>query len=389
MVILDRPYLSDLLGHTLERLGAPVLRNELSEEASRRFTLNLVDPDRFVREASAQEHPRIYTNSENAIGWISRHLGPTGLPARIDLLKNKVRFRRMIEDEHPGFFFAEIGIEALRLLDPRTIPAPFVVKPAVGFFSMAVRRVESADRWPAALGEIEGELARFAGMYPGEVFDPGTFIIEQAIPGEEYAVDVYYDGEGRPVIVNVLHHLFRSGDDVSDTTYVTSKAVVERGIRIFTAPLARIGELAGLRNFPMHIEMRVDGHDVVPVEANPMRFAGFGGTDIAWFAWGINTHELFLTGARPEWDAAFAGKQDRVFSMFVGFVPENVDLDHVERIDYDGFLANFSRPLELRRTDWRKWRVFAFVFSETGSENAGEIERNLAMDLSQYVVLKV
>ncbi|MDD3642699.1 MAG: ATP-grasp domain-containing protein [Candidatus Krumholzibacteria bacterium] len=388
MVILDHPYLSDLLGGTLERLGAPVLRNDFSEEAARRFGLNLAPPDRFIRDASALEHPRIYTNSENAIGWIARHLGRTALPRSIEPLKNKLLFRRMLESEHPGFFFAGIDIEALRLLDPLTIPAPFVVKPSVGFFSMAVRRVDTPEGWPAALVAIEGELARFAGMYPGAVFDPGMFIIEQAIPGEEYAVDVYYDAEGSPVIVNVLHHLFRSGDDVSDTTYVTSRAIVERGIRMFTPQLARIGELAGLRNFPMHIELRVDGRDVVPIEANPMRFAGFGGTDIAWFAWGINTHELFLAGARPDWEAAFAGRENKVYSMFVGFVPEEVDLGDVERIDYDGFLSNFSKPLELRRTDWRTWRVFAFVFSETGPDTAGEIERNLAMDLSRYVIMR-
>ena len=388
MVILDRPYLSDLLGSTLERLGVPVLRNAFAEEASKRFDLHLVEPDHFIREASARRHPLIYTNSENAIGWIAEHLGHTGLPGRIDLLKDKLRFRRMLEDEHPGFFFAGIETDALRLLDPRTVPSPFVVKPSVGFFSMAVRRVESPERWPAVLAEIEGELACFAGMYPGEVFDPGTFIIEQAIPGDEYAVDVYYDGEGRPVIVNVLHHLFRSGDDVSDTTYVTSKAVVERGIRMFTPQLARIGELAGLRNFPMHIEMRVDGRDIVPVEANPMRFAGFGGADIASFAWGIDSHELFLTGGRPDWAAAFAGKEDRVYSMFVGFVPEDTALADVERIDYEGFLSNFSKPLALRRTDWPTWRVFAFVFSETGPETAGEIERNLSMDLSRYVITR-
>lgn len=388
MVILDRPYLSDLFGSTLERLGVPVLRNPFAEEAAARFRLNLSKAERFAAEASAQKYPRIYTNSENAIGWIARNLASTGLPGRIDLLKNKLRFRRMLEGEHPGFFFAEIGADALRRLDPEEIPGPFVVKPAVGFFSMAVRRVGSPGEWPAALASIEAELARFAGMYPGEVFEPGTFIIEQAIPGEEYAVDVYYDGDGRPVIVNVLHHLFRSGDDVSDTTYVTSKAIVERGIRIFTGPLARIGELAGLRNFPMHIELRVDGREIVPVEANPMRFAGFGGADIASFAWGFDPHELFLTGGRPDWEAAFAGKQTTVFSMFVAFVPEDIDLAEVADIDYDGLLANFSKPLQLRRTDWRTWRVFAFVFSETGPETAGEIERNLAMDISPYVIMR-
>ena len=386
MVILDGPYVSDLLAGTLERLGEPVLRNAVSESIAESRDIRLLEPEDFIEAAGSAEHPRIYTNSENAIGWIAENLGRTGLPERIDLLKDKVRFRRMLEVEHPGYFFADIGYDSLKMLDPRGIPGPFVVKPAVGFFSMAVRRIDDPVVWPAALKSIEEDLGRVAGMYPGRVFDSGRFIIEQAIKGEEYALDVYYDEAGSPVILNVLHHIFRSGDDVSDTTYLTSKRIVEHGIRRFTGPLAKIGELAGLKNFPMHIEMRDDGCDIIPVEANPMRFAGFGGADIAWYAWGIDPHEHFLKGTAPDWSAAFEGREDRVYSMYVAFVPEDIPTGDVERIDYESFEANFSRPLAVRRTDWRRYRVFSFVFSETGPETAGEIERMLAEDLSKYVI---
>jgi hypothetical protein len=387
MIILDKPYVSDLLAGTLQRLRTPVLRNETSERISAEYDLELVEPGDFAARANAEKYPLVYTSSEDAIEWISENLGPSGLPARIERLKNKIAFRSMIEEDHPGFFYAAIDAEALHYLDPTDLPKPFVVKPAVGFFSMAVRKVETDDDWPAALASIEEDLKNFGGMYPGQVFDPGRFIIEEGIKGEEFAVDVYYDEAGSPVILNVLHHLFSSGTDVSDTTYVTSKNIVEFGRRMFTAPLARIGQLADLRNFPLHIEMRVDGCDVVPVEANPMRFAGFGGTDFGWYAWGINTHEYFLERKVPDWDEVFAGKEDRVYSMYVAFIPEDVAVERVREIDYEGFAANFSKPIELRRTDWKTYRVFSFVFSETGPETASEIERNLQLDLSQFVLM--
>jgi hypothetical protein len=252
---------------------------------------------------------------------------------------------------------------------------------------MAVRKIESDDDWPAALRSIEEDLERVAGMYPGQVFDPGTFIIEEGIKGEEFAIDVYYDEKGTPVILNVLHHLFSSGTDVSDTTYVTSKGIVEYGIQMFTGPLSRIGKQADLKNFPLHIEMRVDGCDVVPIEANPMRFAGFGGTDFGWYAWGINTHEYFLERKIPDWETIFEGKEDRVYSMYVAFIPEDVPVSRVKDIDYDGFAANFAKVLKFRKTDWRNYRVFSFVFTETDPETVSEIERNLQLDLSQYVLL--
>jgi hypothetical protein len=387
MIILDRPYVSDLLAETLQRLRTPVLRNGVSEELAGIYDLELVDGDEFARRANGEKYPLLYTSSEDAIGWIAENLGPSGLPARIDRLKNKINFRSMIEEDHPEFFYASIDIEALRHLDPSGLPKPFVVKPAVGFFSMAVRKIESDDDWPAALRSIEEDLERVAGMYPGQVFDPGTFIIEEGIKGEEFAIDVYYDEKGTPVILNVLHHLFSSGTDVSDTTYVTSKGIVEYGIQMFTGPLSRIGKQADLKNFPLHIEMRVDGCDVVPIEANPMRFAGFGGTDFGWYAWGINTHEYFLERKIPDWASVFEGKEDRVYSMYVAFVPEDVPVSRVKDIDYDGFAANFAKVLKFRKTDWRNYRVFSFVFTETDPETVSEIERNLQLDLSQYVLL--
>ena len=387
MIILDRPYVSDLLAETLQRLRTPVLRNGVSEKLAGKYDLELIDGDEFAARANSEKYPLVYTSSEDAIGWIAKNLEPSGLPARIDRLKNKIHFRKLIEEDHPGFFYAGIDAEALRHLDPSELPKPFVVKPAVGFFSMAVRKIESDAEWPAALQSINDDLERVGGMYPGQVFDPGRFIIEEGIKGEEFAVDAYYDSDGRPVILNVLHHLFSSGTDVSDTTYVTSKGIVEYGIRTFTAPLARIGQLADLRNFPLHIEMRVDGRDVVPVEANPMRFAGFGGTDFGWYAWGINTHEYFLERKIPDWNVIFEGKEDRIYSMYVAFIPEDVPVSRVKEIDYEGFAANFDNVLELRKTDWRNYRVFSFVFSETGPETASEIERNLQLDLSPYILL--
>ena len=185
MIILDRPYVSDLLAGTLQRLRAPVLRNEVSERIAADYDLELLDPAEFAARANAEKYPPIYTSSEDAIGWISEHLGPSGLPGRVDKLKDKISFRRLIEEEHPGFFYASIDAGALHHLDPADLPKPFIVKPAVGFFSMAVRKVESDEDWPEALRSIEEDLANFEGVYPGQVFDPGRFIIEECIKGEE------------------------------------------------------------------------------------------------------------------------------------------------------------------------------------------------------------
>ncbi len=386
MIVLEKPYVSRQLAETLKRLRVPVLANGCAEQAG--AELNIVDEKAFIEMVSREKDPLLLTNSEDSIKWIEDNLQFTGLPGKIDLLKDKLRFRRMLEAEYPGLFFAGISFDDLKSLDVAAIEKPFVIKPAVGFFSIAVYRVGSDEEWPRVLEAIENDIEKIRGLYPTQVLDPGRFIIEGNIEGDEFAVDLYYDEEGRPVILNILAHLFASGSDVSDRTYITSARIVADFSKLFYGHLARIGALAGLRNFPMHIEFRVDGGRVMPIEANPLRFAAWGTTDIAAYAWGIDTAEYFFRKRVPAWEEIFEGKEDRVYSIFVAGIPGDIPAGEIAGIDYDRFAASFSRVLELRRIDYRRYHVFAFVFTETGPESRGEIERMLEADLGEFVIRK-
>ena len=105
--------------------------------------------------------------------------------------------------------------------DPARLRAPFIVKPAVGFFSLGVHVVASAAAWPAVVDEIEGEVRALGTLYPEQVLDLDHFVVEEVIEGEEFAVDAFYDADGEPTLVNVYAHLFSSADDVSDRVYFT------------------------------------------------------------------------------------------------------------------------------------------------------------------------
>ena len=75
--------------------------------------------------------------------------------------------------------------------------------------------------------------------------------------------------------------------------YVTSASIVRDTSTMFASWLDRVNALIGARNFPVHVEVRVsDGH-VSPIEFNPLRFAGLGGTDVSWYGYGYRTF-LFL-----------------------------------------------------------------------------------------------
>lgn len=385
MFLFDKPYVSDFLRDTAAAGNVPVLDTAVSRAAL--GGAGCLTPEAaFAARAGGPDGPRVYANSENAIAWVARHLGHTPIPERVRLFKDKLAFREMLAPLYPDYTFAGVKCDALDEVDPAAFAKPFVIKPAVGFFSLGVHVVESDAAWPGVKRAIRDEVDSICRQYPGEVLGVDDFIIEESIPGEEYAVDVYWNAEGEPVILGILAHLFPDAVSVNDRVYITSRAVVEPNLERFTRALDEMGRLCGLKDFPAHVELRVDADgNVAFIEANPLRFAGWCVADMTWHAWGVNPYEAYLHDRRPDWDALFARRGDTVTSVVIADVASGVDPAAVTGVDYDAFLARFSRPLELRRIDWREYPVFAFLFAEHAPDALDELDPVLCSDLREYL----
>lgn len=388
MFILEDPYVSELLASTAAAAGRPVLDTPAARRALSDRGVQLASDAEFAAAASAPG-ARVYSNSENAIGWIARHLTGTGLPQNIALFKDKFAFREIVSDLYPGYRYAGLDLAELRSFDPHSMGGPFVVKPAVGFFSMGVHVVASPAEWPATVAAIEREVESFARIYPTQVLELTRFIVEQAIEGDEYAVDAYFGSEGAPVLVNVYGHLFASADDVSDRVYYTSVELVDRLRDPILDFLAEVGRRTELRNFPIHAEVRIDSSGrVAPIEINPMRFGGWCATDLAYFAYGVNPYRCYLDDECPDWDAIARERAGRVTALVVADLPASVTLADIESVDYDSFAARFSRVLELRPTDYNRYPVFAFTFVDVPGDDLSELRAVLGADLTTYLRMK-
>jgi len=386
--ILEEPYVSELLKQTAIASGRPVL-----DTATARVVVagevELTGSAEFADAYTATPGARIYANSENAIGWIAENLSGTSLPRAIDAFKDKVSFRELLADLYPDYRFADLCLADLATFDPTSLRAPFVIKPAVGFFSMGVHVVDSPDAWPGVVAEIEREVEAFECIYPDKVLGLDRFVAEEVIEGEEFAVDAYFDAAGEPVILNVLGHLFASSADVSDRVYLTSVELVEQWRERFSSFLAEVGRRAGLKDFPVHAELRVaaDG-TIAPIEINPMRFAGWCVTDIAHHAYGINPYTYFLENRVPDWAAIAEQRAGKVCAVVIADLPASLDRARIVSVDYEGFAARFSRPLELRPVDYSRYPVFAFLITELDAGDLGELSEVLGLDLTSYLELR-
>ena len=388
MFFVDKPYISDFFKQTVRDEGIPVVGTEIAQKLGLYTGTKILTEDAAVEMVRAIDSRdlRIYTTSENAIGWIAEHLSFSDLPKKIALFKNKVKFRELMKPIFPDFRFLEIKLEDLKNVQIEDFPLPIIIKPAVGFFSMGVHKITRRDDWPPIIDAIIEETNKNKSSFPEEVLNASSFIIEECINGDEYAFDAYFNSSGEPVILSILKHTFSSDTDVSDRVYTTSKEIIEKNLADFTLFTDRIGKLAQLKNFPVHIEIRRDHGVLMPIEVNPMRFGGWCTTaDISFMAFGFNPYQYYFLQKKPDWVEVLRGKEGKLFSLIVLDNSTGINVNDITAFDFDRLLSNFEKPMELRKINYKEHSVFGFLFTETSEDNFSELKYILDSDLAEFV----
>ena len=385
MIILEKPYASEFLIDTIVQNDWPVLKNDAILEADiEEGAIDLIPSEVAKNYYLTQEYPLIYTNSENAISWVLENLPASNLSDYIRLFKDKIAFRELLKELYPDFYFESVEFSDLKNMPPDNVKFPVVIKPAVGFLSFGVHTVRTDKEWTDTIKRLESEMKEAEALYPDNVVNSSKFIIEQLIEGEEFAIDAYYDRDGEPVILNIFQHPFFNEKDVSDRIYLMSTGIMIKYMAKFALLLREIGELKNIRNFPMHIEIRVtsDG-TIIPIEVNPMRFAGWCTTDVSKYAWGINVYECFFNQTRPDWNRILSEGRKEVYYFSMAEVPQGIDKNRLKKFDYNGFLKNYSNVLEVRRINPLCNPLFAIIFGSTTSKD--EVVKILSLKTTDYI----
>lgn len=390
MFIAEKPYISEIFKKTVSDHKIPVIDTEAARD------LCLFSDTVMITEKAAVESIKngysspLYTNSENSIKWVCENLPFSQYPDMINIYKDKALFRELTKKMYPDFFFQKLFITDLDTIAIETIPMPFIIKPNVGFFSLGVYRVTSSEKWEETVASIKAQAQHIQTLYPAEVLDAGTLIIEECIDGDEFAIDCYLDSKGKPVVLNILKHFFATEMDTNDRIYMTSKEIIENNLEEFTEFAGKMGELAKAKTFPLHIEVRrkADG-TLMPIEVNPMRFGGWCTTaDTCYHAYGLNPYLYYYEQRRPDWAAILKDKAGKLFSLVVLDNSTGWPSEEIASFDYDKLLLCFEKVYELRKADYREFPVFGFLFVETRAENEMELRNILKSDLREFVKLK-
>jgi len=387
MFFLDKPYVSDFLKSTLKENSIPVVGTKILEEFHLLEGTNIISEQEAIDLAKKSHDLPIYCTSENSIGWIAKNLDFCKIPHKIELFKDKIKFRKLIHSMFPDFYFKALNFEDFDDVNYEDLPSEFIIKPSIGFMSMGVYRVTCKEEWDKAKISIKEAVKQSLGLYPLEVINVKEFIIEECIDGDEYAVDVYFNAFGEPIILTILEHIFFSDSDIGDRIYSTSKAIIEENLEEFTSFMQQIGALSNMKNFPVHVELRRTKEGILlPIEVNPMRFGGWCTTaDMTYKAYGFNPYLYYYNQKKPDWKEILADKKDELYSIVVLDNSTGVLTNNVKSFDYEKLVSKFEEVLELRKIDFYTYPVFGFVFTKTKKENIKELQYILSSDLREFI----
>ncbi|MGI6590487.1 MAG: ATP-grasp domain-containing protein [Eggerthellaceae bacterium] len=383
MIILEDGSVSELMQCYLEDSGQPVMATKRARalvDAGRHLTL--VDPEEAMARVNAGE--RLYTMAETHLGWIRAHLTRPDMADAIKVFKDKQLMRERLAPLYPDFRYRSVTAEELLSMPCPVHELPCIVKPSVGFLSAGVYPVRSRADWDHAVASIRRQSLEWASRYDETVVDWGRFLIESLIEGEEYAIDAWYDDAGEAQITDILHHEFAGPQDSSDRLYTTGPQIIRTQLEPMTRFLNEANRYVGARCFPVHVEVRVADGCVYPIEFNPLRFAGMGGTEVSWYAYGHLGFDAFLNDRRIDWDSALARCGDDDLYCLTCLNPEE-GTPSSEALDYSAVAKLFSTVLSFTPFELASSGFFGFMFWKTSARDSTERQRLLNLDLSPYL----
>ena len=212
----------------------------------------------------------------------------------------------------PPFRLIRLDADPRRVADEvgREMGYPVVLKPLAMAASRGVIRIDSAADFPAAFNRLSGLVRAFPSSHD-EIANHHV-LAETYIPGEEVALEGIVD-RGRLHVFSIFDKMDRlDGPYFPETMYITpSRLDATIQSRIHTVTRQTIAAM-GLDDGPVHIELRIDGGRVVPIEAHARSIGGMC-SRVLRFAGGrsleqlIVLHSVGLLGEIPSRESNSAG----------------------------------------------------------------------------------
>jgi len=330
-------------------------------------------------DISFQNGDAILSPSENTLDLILQKTQDPILKAGILELKDKYLFRSQLSSFYPNYIFKKVKLSELPQLELPT-NKEFILKPCKGFFGIGVTRLNASMNLVQIQVDLAKQLKQGGNYFADTVLSHEEFILEQYIEGEEYAVDLYFDNEGIPVILNITHHPLPHNIKYFHSLYYSHHTLFDRFQKKFLDFFTKLNKQLHLKNFPIHAEFKGENDELIPIEVNPLRFGGFGLSDLCYHMTGENPYNCFYKNESIKWNKFWEGVDDfYAWTLAYNGLGINLQEQSPNHQAYQNYLENLIHYLPL---DHQNNPAFAIAYIRMNKES--DIEKYTNTDFSKF-----
>jgi effector-binding domain-containing protein len=305
---------------------------------------------------------KVAITSEATIEVLLQHLGDDAKRNAVEQLKDKYKFRTMLTTMYPDYQFSIIDAAEIQHLK---VTKKCVIKPVKGCFGTGVRVIDETTDLNVLMADINAEIEKNGSILSESVLTKDQFLIESYIGGEEYAVDMFYDKNGKPHIVNIYHHPMPREEAYLHVIYYTSKAVFEQIYDKAIAFFETLNQTLNVINFLIHSKFRLDNDVLMPIEMNTMRVGGMGLGNMVYHALGVNPYAYFIKDKSPNWADIWANKSDDIYAYFIAYNGKSIDKTRYKP-NVEKLVSQFTNVILERTFDYQNQLAFGvFCIKET------------------------
>jgi len=325
---------------------------------------------------------KIIISTETVLDDVLQRLDDPEKKDLIITLKNKVECRQVLATLFPDFYFKEISISDIPTFELASSERYFI-KPIKGYWGSAAYPLNKDTDRISLSSEISRQLQIRSGIFSDQVVAKDRLIVEEFIDGEEYAVDMFFNEDGEPVITNICYHPLPKKMEYLHVVYYTSYDVFHLLYNDLIRFFSTLNKTLKARNMPIHGEFKLHKGKLTPVELNPLRFGSDGFADLSYHAFGFNPFLCFTQNCAPDWDKVWQGREEKVYAFYLGYNGSDLDTNKY-RPDLRNFRKLFSNILADNAMNYQNTLAFSVMYIE--ENNLDRIHELLEVEFNEYFV---
>ncbi len=305
---------------------------------------------------------KVYVPSETSLSIVMDRMLDKEYVEGINKLKNKYFCRQVLSSIYPNFYYAKANLSEISELDLQG--KKVVIKPLKGFFGTGVRIADHTTDLNKLSQEMEAEVKASAKFFPESILTQNEYIIEEYITGDEYAVDMFFDQAGKPAITNIYFHPEPKISNYFHLMYYTNKEIFDNYLETFTNFFEELNKIMQLKSFPIHAEFKLQNGIMVPIELNPMRYGGFGLSDLTYNSFQEQPISAYFDDKAANWPAIWQVREDNNYAWILGYNGQDIDPE-IALPNHDKFLAYLKQDNQLIdyvKLDHKTNPVFALAY---------------------------